>query len=186
MVIDSLNGVQRGMRTNIVLTLTGPDRVGIVEEVTKIILDLGGNIETSRMARLGGEFAVLLLATVPEDRASGLEKATAGLTAKGYSITISRTKSGPPHGWLPYLIEVVGADHEGIIHQVAYELSRRGVNIESMITETTQAPETGIVLFSMTAHLAVPPDLAKTKWESEVTESGRLLNVDIKIYHTHP
>lgn len=169
------------MRTNIVLTLTGPDRVGIVEEVTKILLDLGGNIETSRMARLGGEFAVLLLASLPEEKASSLEKATAQLTGKGYKITTSRTKTESQRGWLPYTIEVVGADHEGIIHQVAHELSRLGINIESMITETTQAPVSGIVLFSMTARVAVPPDPAKKGWENEVMGAGRSLNVDIKI-----
>ena len=50
------------MRKNIVFTLTGSDKIGIVEEVTKVFLDHNGNVETSRMARLGGEFAILMLA----------------------------------------------------------------------------------------------------------------------------
>ena len=54
------------MRKNIVFTLTGTDRTGLVEEITKLLLDLGGNVETSRMARLGGEFAVLMLVSIPE------------------------------------------------------------------------------------------------------------------------
>lgn len=39
------------MPTNIVLILTGPDRVGLVEAMTKHLLDRGGNVETSRMTR---------------------------------------------------------------------------------------------------------------------------------------
>ena len=39
------------MRANIVLTLTGTDRIGLVDEVTGMLLDLGANVEDSRMAR---------------------------------------------------------------------------------------------------------------------------------------
>ena len=49
------------MQKTFVLTLTGPDRIGFVEKVTGLLLERGGNVETSRMARLGGEFAILML-----------------------------------------------------------------------------------------------------------------------------
>ncbi len=54
------------MRTDIVFTLTGTDRIGIVEEVTGVLLGLEGNVETSRMVRLGGEFALLMLVSLPD------------------------------------------------------------------------------------------------------------------------
>ena len=57
------------MKRNFVLTLTGPDRIGIVDRVTGLLLDRGGNVETSRMARLGGEFAVLMLVSLPRNTA---------------------------------------------------------------------------------------------------------------------
>jgi len=57
------------MKRNLVLTLTGPDRIGIVEKVTGLLLERGGNVETSRMARLGGEFAVLMLVSLPPSAA---------------------------------------------------------------------------------------------------------------------
>jgi glycine cleavage system transcriptional repressor len=53
------------MQKTFVLTLTGPDRIGFVEKVTGLLLERGGNVETSRMARLGGEFAILMLAWIP-------------------------------------------------------------------------------------------------------------------------
>ena len=53
------------MPKNIVLTLAGQDRIGIVERITKEVLNGGGNIVGSRMARLGGEFAMLMLVSVP-------------------------------------------------------------------------------------------------------------------------
>lgn len=41
------------MNKNVVLTLTGHDRVDL-QEVTNIFVKYGGNVETSRMARLAG------------------------------------------------------------------------------------------------------------------------------------
>jgi glycine cleavage system transcriptional repressor len=172
------------MRTNIVFTLTGPDRVGIVESVTKLLLDNGGNVESSRMTRLGGEFAMLVLVSLPSERLSGLDTAVNELTARGYKVTTSQTGPGyteTPPGWLPFQIEVEGADHEGIIHEVARYLSARGINIESMETGVTPAPLSGTPLFTMTAIVAVPPALADQGWQAALQEVGNSLNVDITV-----
>ena len=45
----------------IVLSAIGTDRTGVVQDITKVILACGGNIEESRMTTLGAEFAVLML-----------------------------------------------------------------------------------------------------------------------------
>lgn len=172
------------MRTNFVFTLTGPDRVGIVESVTRLFLARDGNVETSRMARLGGEFAMLMLVSLPDDQAAALEKGVEELAGQGYKVTLSLTSR--PHGearpgWLPYQVEVESADHEGIIHQVARYLSERGINIESMETETSPAPLSGSPLFSMTAQVAVPPELAGTGWEAALVAEGDRLALNIRV-----
>jgi glycine cleavage system transcriptional repressor len=48
---------------HLVVTASGPDRPGIVARLSKRVLDCGGNMEISRMARLAGEFSVLMLVT---------------------------------------------------------------------------------------------------------------------------
>ncbi len=172
------------MRTSIVFTLTGPDRIGIVENVTKLLLDLGGNVETSRMARLGGEFAMLLLVSLPQEEPAGLAEGVAALTAQGYKVTTSQTRQTYAEmypGWLPFQIEVRGADHEGIIHQVARHLAEKGINIESMETGVDHAPVSGTPIFTMNAIVAVPPELAGREWETALHEAGGELNVDIRV-----
>ncbi len=172
------------MRTNIVITLTGTDRIGIVEEITRALLDLGCNVETSRMARLGGEFAILMLVSVPNERSGDVENVVSGLQSEGFKTTISRTRAASTNehpDWLGYRIEVQGADHEGIVHQIAHDLSARGINIESMDTVTTLAPVSGTPLFAMTAFIAVPPHLSSEEWEEDLNTAGRRLNVDIQI-----
>jgi glycine cleavage system transcriptional repressor len=172
------------MSTEMVLTLTGPDRVGIVEEVTSALLGLGGNVGASRMARLGGEFAILMHVALSDAAHADFERSFAHLVEQGYRVTIAPAASSAaqPHpDWIAYRIEVQGADHEGIVHEIARCLSEFGINIESMETWTTDAPTTGTTLFHMTAEVAVSPTLSGTDWEAEIAEAGRRANVDVAV-----
>ena len=172
------------MRTSIVLTLTGPDRVGIVEDVTRILLAADANVETSRMAHLGGEFAILMLLSMPAERIDHIDEAFADLTERGYTVSTHETvrEHARPHtGWSPYRIEVRGADHEGIIHDIAQGLSRSGINIESMETGTIAAPVSGTPLFTMRAVVAVPHSLGEAEWMTELEEACGQANVDVAI-----
>ncbi|MHB9097248.1 MAG: glycine cleavage system transcriptional repressor [Syntrophales bacterium] len=169
---------------NIVFTLTGPDRIGIVDEVTRMLLDAGGNVETSRMTRLGGEFAILMLVSIPSEEFAGLGRNIATFAEQGYKVTTGPTSLSYAErfpGWLPCEIEIRGADHEGIVHEIAHILSQRGISIEAMDTGTTRAPISGMPLFMMTAAIIVPPGLAGRDWESELYDAGDRLGVEIKV-----
>lgn len=172
------------MLKEVVLTLTGPDRVGLVEDVTRLLLERGGNVGTSRMARLGGAFAILMHASLPEARVSELPAAFDALVAQGYKLTISQTGgegSTAAPGWMRYQIEVRGADQEGIIHHVAQTLAKRGINIESMDTETSAAAMSGAPLFMMKAHVAAPRDQTVHVLRAALDQVGREMNVDIAV-----
>lgn len=172
------------MQKTFVLTLTGPDRIGIVDKLTEVLLQHSGNVETSRMARLGGEFAVLMLVVMPAEQFAGLEGDLGGLAAQGYKVTLTPTEAMPAGGypgWLPYQIQVHGADHEGIIHEVAHYLSQQDITIESVDTATTPAPHTGTPIFNMTAVVLVPPSLAGEEWQAGLGDVEHRLNVDIDV-----
>ncbi len=171
------------MAINIVFTLSGTDRVGIVDEITKSLLDLGGNIESSRMARLGGEFAVLMLVTIPTDKGEALQKTVSDLTSRGYKVTTTPTndQSSSHAGWQRYSIDVHGADHEGIVHSIAHTLAQKGISIESMDTGNTRAPNSGHLLFAMTAQILVPPGIDEVSWQTELDNVGRDQNVDVTV-----
>ena len=172
------------MRTDIVLTVTGPDRIGIVEEVTRALLELEGNVETSRMARLGGEFAVLMLVSLPAERLAQLDAAFAPLVSTGYKLTAGVTtpdEAARHAGWLPYVVEVKGADHEGIVHDIAGGLARLGINIESAETSVGAAPVSGTPLFTLSARVLVPALVAATDWIADLASAADEANVDIEV-----
>jgi glycine cleavage system transcriptional repressor len=173
------------MPRSFVLTLTGPDRVGLVEELTRLVLAREGNVDTSRMARLGGAFAVLMLVTLPDDSPQAFETDLAPLRSSGFHVHLA--DAGPDRadarsGWHPFRIEVHGADHEGIIHEVARYLSLQGINIESLDTETSLAPVTAAPLFDMVAIVAVPPTLEGSNWEHGLDEVADRQNVEITVF----
>ena len=172
------------MRTDLVFTLTGTDRVGLVEEVTGVLLGVGGNVETSRMARLGGEFAMLVLVSLPAEQVTAAQSALAHLTDAGYRVSFSETNPEAATeiaGWRPYRVSVHGADHEGIVHEVAAGLSKRGITIESMETGVSSAPVSGVTLFDMSAVVLVPPAVVEGDWIDALVEAGQQANVDVEI-----
>jgi glycine cleavage system transcriptional repressor len=171
------------MPKNIVLTLTGRDKIGIVDNVTSLIAKRDGNVESSRMARLGGEFAMLMLVTVPDKEFASLDQDFQQLRGEGYQVTLVQTEddSRKYTGWLPYEIEVTGADHEGIIHEISHHLAVQGINIESMDTSSTPAPMSGTPLFMMKGVVLVPPKLNFHTWSDAIEEIGDKLNVNVKV-----
>ncbi|MEM7116432.1 MAG: ACT domain-containing protein [Chloroflexota bacterium] len=172
------------MRKNLVMTVTGNDRVGIVEEVTKLILAYDGNVDASRMSRLGGEFAMLVLVSVPSDKFKGLRQGVRDLRQLGFKVTTRETERGYSAkyaGWVPYQVKVTGADHEGIIHDLTRYLAQEGINIEMMDTGMVPAPMSGTPLFTMTAVVLVPPKLTFTEWRDDLEEVADKLNVDTEV-----
>lgn len=171
------------MPKNIVLTLTGRDKIGLVDNVTNVIAKRTGNVIASRMARLGGEFAILMLVSVPDSEFANLDQDFQQVRGEGYQVTLLQTEDDSKKyaGWLPYEIEVTGADHEGIIHEISHHLATQRINIENMDTSSAPAPMSGTPLFTMKGIVLVPPHLNFHVLSDELEEIGDKLNVNVKL-----
>jgi len=171
------------MPKNIVLTLTGKDKIGLVDQITNVVVKRGGNVESSRMARLGGEFAMLMLIRVADHEFANLDTDFSSCRSEGYQVTLVETEDDSKKyaGWLPYEIEVNGADHEGIIQKISHHLASQGINIENMDTSSSPAPMSGTPLFMMRGVILVPPNLNFHKWIDALEEIGDQLNVTVDV-----
>lgn len=168
------------MNTLLVISALGDDRPGIVNDLSSVVLDYGCNIADSRMAVLGGEFAVILLISGTWDAVAKLEGALPSLgTRLGLIITFKRTetrKSDQP--LVPYEVEVVSMDHPGIVHDVADFMSSRNINIETLDTETYSAAHTGTPMFSLNMRISIPGDMHIAGFRDEFGEFCDDLNLD--------
>jgi glycine cleavage system transcriptional repressor len=171
------------MNKNLVISLIGHDRVGLVDQLTRLVVEARGNVEASRMVHLGGEFAILMYITVAGELAEKLETAVNTFAADEFKIIITETKQTDPsayEGWLPYRVEITGADHEGIIHKISHYIASLGINIESMDTNIVKAPISGTPLFTLSAIVSVPPNHSHD-WYEDLKTVADELNVDIEI-----
>ena len=173
------------MRKQLVLTASGRDRPGVLEEVTKIIVQHGGNVETSRFQRLGGDFALIMFVTAPEDRIEKLRDVISELHFVKFDVQTRLSEATEPQeltSSTECAITVLGADHLGIIHEVTRYLSEQGINVETMTTEVTAAPMSGTPLFSMSAVVRVPPKLSLEDLSEALDYIGDELSVDAQLF----
>jgi glycine cleavage system transcriptional repressor len=135
----------------------GRDRPGIVAALTRVLLEVGGNIEDSRMSILRGHFAVMLIVAVPGSvEAERLERDLAAVRAElGLeALAVNPVKEVEPAGAAAtHTLTVYGADHPGIVHAVAEALAERGVNITDLETRLTGDP--GNPLYVIVMEVAV-------------------------------
>ena len=141
---------------DLVLTLIGPDRPGLVDAMAERVAAHGGNWLESRMAHLAGQFAGILRVEVPEDRVAELQSSLAELESQGVRVVAQGGATGESGAERTMELSLVGQDHPGIVRKVAQVLLRHGVNIEELTSDRTSAPMTGGRLFSAKARLNVP------------------------------
>ncbi len=144
---------------NLVLTLIGPDRPGIVDAVSDVVSTHGGNWLESRMAQLAGKFAGVLLLEVAEDRAAALEEALKGLESRGLHLVVERSEPVAPIRLRPIGIEVVGQDRPGLVREIANVLAAQGINVEELSTDRPTAAMSGTAMFEAHIRASVPEDV---------------------------
>ena len=172
------------MKSFLVVTITSPDRPGIVERVTDVVVAHGGNWEESRLARLGGDFAGIVMVSVPPERVDELTTALVALANDEMNIVVKCTSPSAParrEGHMLCVLRLDGADHEGIVHDVSAHLAKHGINVESMETELVAAPMSATPLFHMEAQLDVPPSLTVDELRENLLLIGDQLGVDIEV-----
>jgi len=172
------------MKKSMVITIIGSDRPGIVKRVAEILLEHDANLEKSRMARLGGEFAGITLVSIDSTKFSKLQAALGRLKDKSLNIVANPTKPSVAKrfaGYVPHEILVSGADHEGIVHGITEYLAKQGANIEELSTDVNNAPISGTPLFSMHAIVEVPPKLLTAKLREKLAEIAYEQGVDIEL-----
>ncbi len=140
------------------MSALGRDRPGIVERVTRVLLDHEVNVEDSQMAILRGRFTMALIVAVSEatDVArlrSELDAAAAELELD--ALTVHEVAEVPPATAEPtHLVTIYGADHPGIVHAAAAALAEAGCNITDL--NTRLAGEGDGDLYVLLLEAAVP------------------------------
>ena len=170
----------------LIITAVGPDRPGIVGELTAHLHDAGGNILDSRMVNLRGEFAMMILVDLADADASA--RLADALPAQGrqmglrLSVTPQESATGKPQqGGIPYRLKTYSMDQPGIVAKLTSVLREHGVNIEELSAWQESAAFSGSPLFLTEMVLTVPPTAPLAKLRGELTTLSNQINCDVDL-----
>ncbi len=148
--------------SQLVISALGGDRPGIVDELSNAVYSQKLNIEDSRMTVLGGEFAILLLASGSDTdiekfctQKSALEK-----TLQMQILLKPTTAAELNNSIIPCQVDVAAIDHPGIVRNLASFFSDKRINIMNLDTDKYAAPHTGTPMFSLHMTIGIPTDIA--------------------------
>lgn len=171
------------MRAYAVLNAFGADRVGLVDDISEAVLQASCNIEESKMALLGGEFAVIALVSGESDHIASLLTNVDSMGNKLGIVISGRPTSATvevPSG-RPYRIESASLDSPGIVHAVTALLREFSINIEELETETSGAPFTGAPMFHMRILAVVPSSVRIRELRNRLQDISIDQDLDISI-----
>jgi glycine cleavage system regulatory protein len=172
---------------DLVLTLIGPDRPGLVEAVAHTVAQRGGNWLESRMIHLAGQFAGILRVEVPPGQAEALAHALEGLGSSGLRVVAERSArtaaSGPTAGAAGRVmrVELIGLDRPGLVREISQLLARQEINVEELTSDRTSAPMSGETLFRAHARVKVPPHIDAAQLRVSLERLASDLTVEIRL-----
>ena len=171
----------------LVLTVIGDDQSGLVEALSAVVAEHDGNWDTSRMARLAGKFAGIVMVTVPDWAADALIDDLTPLEAEGLlEITVERASADSERDESAhYAMEIFGMDRPGIVHEVSHALAQRDINIDELSTETKPAAMDGGTIFQAHATLRIPASVSLPDLQDALGHISEELDVDIELKAEH-
>ena len=169
------------MTTKLIISANGPDRKGIVSEISSIISECHANIETSKMIRLDKEFAMLILIEIQTKAISKLHDSLNRI--KNLSINLIETTSNNNLAAYEKKLHLYinGADNEGIVYKFSNYLSKLNINIEEINTKIKNAPISATPLFMMDLIIVSKDIINQNKLENELNMIANKLGVEVKI-----
>lgn len=138
--------------SQLAVTVIGPDRPGIIADVTEALAQAGVNLEDSTMTLLRGHFAMMIVCSgsLPE-----VKEAVEPLRGE---LVITVRQIGPEHAHAPlgppYILSVHGADRPGIVSAVTRMIASVGGTITDLTTRLSGP------LYVLTAEVELPPSAA--------------------------
>ena len=168
----------------LVITAVGPDRPGLIGKLTAPLYEAGANVADSRMVNLRGQFAIILLAEVPDPQSDALPARLRGI-ADGLGLTLTFTgKTDEPRAatvGVPFRVRTFAMDQPGLVHRITDLLQRHGVNVEELTTRSQPRAQTGAPLFSMELSITVPPGVSIRSVRGELERLCDELNCDLEL-----
>ena len=165
------------MTKKIILNAFGPDKPGIVYNITKTITTYNGNIELSKMLQMESDFSLLMLIKIPHDKINNLFKDLDNIEELEINYKITTTNKQTSN-YTNFSFSISVADNEGIIYKFSDLFKKNKINIVNMDTFVKNAPNTGFPIFKLESILMIPNKLDLDKFKIDLKEIAEKNSID--------
>jgi glycine cleavage system regulatory protein len=165
----------------VVITVIGPDKIGIVQTISRTVSQHHANWVNSSMANLAGQFAGILEIEVDPDQRDALLNSLNSIEDSSLQIQTASPAPASATAQRQVTLELLGQDHPGIIHEITRVLTSLKLSIEELKTSTEDAPMSGGTLFRAFAILNIPENMSPDKIQDLQHELSQSLMIDVTI-----
>ena len=173
------------MPQSVVITGTGRDRVGIVAELTAVLFEAGCNLLDSSMTLLRGQFALILMAALPDSMTVDSLRTDLGRLQEKLGLTLTVRELGADeleeqtHEQYQFIVSVYGADKPGIVSSITRTLSELKLNISDV--QTKKITQGGREIFVMMLEVSSKEDLKAAYVTEKLEVHCKSLGVDLSV-----
>ena len=157
------------MHISLLVSVIADDRPGLVDSLSAVVNDFGGNWLESNMSRLSGKFAGIVRVSVTADDVQKLESALFEHATKesGLKLQIERIDAGDVDEETAadqseaLAIELVANDRAGIVSEISRTLAQLSINVESFSSFCEPAPMSSGQLFRARIEMRMPSSVKR-------------------------
>jgi glycine cleavage system regulatory protein len=163
----------------LILTVIGQDKAGLVEQLATVIASHQGNWMASNLSHLGGYFAGILQLEVSEEHVFALTTELERMSDLDIKIQQGLDSVIHPDKQLQFVI--TGNDRPGIVRELSSVMKHKGANIIHFESSKQSAPNWGVPLFHAIATVELPVGLNK----DEVVKALEAIASDVVVDIEH-
>lgn len=164
------------------LTVTGKDKIGLVEALAEQIQQRQGNWLESRLCRLGGRFAGIVrveFASPPD----ALPEKVESLSCQWEHVLDEEAAENRAES--SARVHILAADRPGLVKQISRLLASAGANVEEVESRVKSAPFSGEQMFEANYWITLPPGGDQVKLASGLESLAEELMCEIDFEDAH-
>jgi glycine cleavage system regulatory protein len=166
----------------LVLTIIGRDRAGVVASLADVVRFHEGNWKRSELAEIAGTFAGVVVVEVGDDRVDELLTNLLVLRDQGLHVTAQQVEepiAAPDADEVR--LRLTGDDRPGVVHEVSTAISDAGISISRLGTVTDLPGDDGGRRFEITVELTVPVGADLDAVLDSIGDVGSKLGIDLNV-----
>ncbi len=163
----------------LVITFISDDRPGLVEKLSQMVQQHGGNWLESKMAQLSGKFTGIVEISLPDKQVAVLTQELKALSADGISLLAEAVVCEPEQAILNSgEVSILGVDRPGVVNEISTALAALSINVEEFHSLVESAPMTGQPLFKADLVIGIPVDVNLQELEEKLDSISQKLDVE--------